>query len=184
MPRGIPNQAKNNPVFTGPVETKAEHYAVPQRDPIDVDRVLADGAEPIAIVQKLPSEDYMEALKFAEDPLVVILNPSPDPKAARFVYCAVQGKGAEVWDERTKKWLEFKYLPVGRVLTIKRKYLEVLARSRTDTFNTREVTPTPLANQDGYTLDASTVMAASFNVRHDPAGAKGQEWYSRVMSEF
>ena len=56
--------------------------------------------------------------------------------------------------------MQFKWVPVNRVLTIKRKYLEVLARSRVDTFATREVTPTPMANQDGFVLEANTVQVA------------------------
>jgi hypothetical protein len=52
------------------------------------------------------------------------------------VDCWVNGKGAEVWDERTRKWMEFNFLPVGLPIITKRKYVEVLARSKSMKVNT------------------------------------------------
>lgn len=183
MPRKKSVDAINNPVIAAPKESNTADYKVPQRDTIQMDQGLQD-REPIAIVDKLPDVEYMEVLKMAEDPVTVVLSASSDPKAAKVVPCWVNGKGAEVYDSNKKKWIEFKYLPVGKVIVVKRKYLEVLARSRVDTFATREVTPTPMANQDGYVLDANTVPTVPFSVRYDPAGERGQEWLARVMSEF
>jgi hypothetical protein len=177
-------QAKHAPVHAPVKEISSSDFPVPQRGPIDVDKALGESPAGIEIVEKLPEQQYAEELKFGDDPVTGILSPSPDPKAAKQVYCAVNGKGAEVWDERNRRWIEFKYLPVARKITMKRKYWEVLARSRVDSFSTREVTPTPHANQDGFVLDPVTVQAAPFNVFHDPAGVKGHEWLQRVMSEF
>ena len=182
MPRS--KNANHNPVHAPGPELSTAQHSVPQMAPIDMAKALETVREPIAIAEKLPAADYLDEIKFNEDPVSVVLTPSQDRNAPKQVYCAVNGKGAEVWDERNKRWIEFKYLPVGRVLTVKRKYIEVLARSRADTFNTREVTPTPLANQDGFALEASTIPTSPITIRHDPAGAKGQEWFSRVMQEF
>lgn len=173
-------QAADNPVMAAPKEQEFDHSAMHQRGVIDLD----NPAESIAIVDKMPEAEYADLLKFAEDPVTGVISPSSDRNAPKYVYCGVNGTGAEVWDERTKRWLRFPYVPVGRVLTMKRKYWEVLGRSRTETFRTREVTPTPHANQDGFVLEAETVAVAPFNVRHDPAGAKGHEWYQRVIAEF
>lgn len=180
-----PSQAMHNPVMAGPADQMSTgQFKVPQFEGGDMTRALESGREPIQVVDKLPTVEYADELKFNEDPVTVILTPSQDRNAPKQLYCAVNGKGAEVWDERSKRWLEFKYVPVGRVLTVKRKYIEVLARSRADTFNTREVTPTPHANQDGFMLEVNTVPVAPITIRHDPAGAKGQEWFSRVMAEY
>lgn len=192
MPRSKPKakprstQALHNHVMSGPQGQSTGDFKVPQFDggSIDIGQRLEEGREPIAIVDKMPSTEFADELKFNEDPVTVVLTPSQDKNSPKQIYCAVNGKGAEVWDERTKRWLEFKYVPVGRVLTVKRKYLEVLARSRADSFSTREVTPTPMANQDGFALDADTVPVAPMTIRHDPAGAKGQEWFARVMAEY
>ena len=176
-------RAQDNPAqITQGVETAA--FAVPQKAIIDVDESLGSVAEGIVIVEKMPDVEYAELLKFAEDQVTAIINQSTDPKAAKYVYCAIGGKGAEVWDEKSKRWLEFKYVPVNRRLTMKRKYLEVLARSRVDNFSTREVTTSPLANHDGYELEATTVQSSPFTVIHDPAGERGHQWLSRVMSEY
>lgn len=164
--------------------TETAEFSVPQKTIIDIDQQLGSVAEDIQIVEKMPDVEYAELLKFAEDPVTAIINQSSDPKAAKYVYCAIGGKGAEVWDEKSKRWLEFKYVPVNRRLTIKRKYLEVLARSRVDSFSTREVSTTPLANHDGYQLEATTFQSSPFTVILDPAGDKGHQWLTRVMSEY
>lgn len=184
MPRGIPNQAKNTPVMAPSPEIDTRAIPIPQKSPIDIGHALENAPAGIEIVERLPAADYADELKFNEDPVTVVINPSTDPKAAKVVFCAIDNKGAEVWDEKGKRWVQFKWVPVNRVLTIKRKYLEVLARSRVDTFATREVTPTPMANQDGFVLEANTVQVAPFTVRHDPAGERGHNWLTRVLSEF
>jgi hypothetical protein len=178
------SNAQHNPVFSPSPELSTGEFNVPQLGPIDVDRTLEVGREPIVIAERLPSVQYAEELKFNEDPVTIVLTPSSDRNAPKQVYCAVNGKGAEVWDEKSKRWIEFKYIPVGRMLTVKRKYIEVLARSRADSFSTREVSPTPHANQDGYVLESYTVPTAPVTIRHDPAGDKGHQWFARVMQEF
>lgn len=180
MPRGTPSKAKNTPVIAGPNEMSSGGLQVPQRE-VNETQEFQSGIE---VAERMPAQDYADLLKFAEDPITVVLTPSSDPKAAKSVFCAVNGKGAEVWDERSKRWVEFKWLPVARVLTVKRKCLEVLARSRVDTCATREVTPTPHANQDGFVLETNTVPTVPFTVRHDPAGAKGAEWFNQVMQQY
>ena len=47
---------------------------------------------------------------------------------------AVQGKGAEIFENG--KWLEIGWLPIGREIITKRKYVEVLARSKSDAVKT------------------------------------------------
>lgn len=176
-------KAQDNPAsITQGLESAA--FAVPQKGLIDMAHALENPSEDIVIVEKLPSTEYAEELKFAEEPVTCILNASSDVKAPKYVYCCIEGVGAEVWDEKSKRWLRFKYVPVNRRLTIKRKYLEVLARSRVDSYSTREVSPTPLANHDGYALEGTTVQASPFIVTHDPSGERGHQWLQRVLSEY
>lgn len=172
--------AQHNPVnATGP-ELNSGDFKVPQLAVPTVETVR----EPIVQATEMPKDEYLDELKFNEDAVTMSVTPSSDKNAAKQIYCAVNGKGAEVWDERSKRWLEFKYVPVGRRLTVKRKYIEVLARSRADTFTTREVSPTPLANQDGFQLEASTFPTAPITIINDPAGERGHQWFSNVMAQY
>jgi hypothetical protein len=194
MPRGIPNtRAIDNPVTTGKDVIGPGDVAQPQRAPIDLGQRLADGGSPpietdvetlAQQVKAKATEDYLRELKFNEDPVTIVITPSSDRHAPKHVFCGVNGVGAEVYDKQNNRWLRFEWLPVSKVLTVKRKYLEVLAKSKRENFTTREVTPTPQPNQDGFVLEAETVPTAPFVVRQDPAGDAGVQWYQKVMSEF
>jgi hypothetical protein len=192
-------RAVDNPVSTGAGELSPEHFPAPQRPAIDMADALVQPLEPIITETEgmsVMSEDeakrqYMAQLAFNEQPVTVVIPRGNERNAPSWVPCSVNGVGPEVWNEKTKQWIRFQsapnagsgWLPVNRVITVKRKYLEVLARSRRDEVRTREVTNTPLPNQDGFVIEMETVQAAPFTVRFDPAGADGQEWYRRVMTE-
>jgi hypothetical protein len=184
-------RAIDNPASTGAGQLQPEHYPPPQQPPIDIGLRLAGTAPPFAtefegITPMSPEEakeQYMKDLAFNEHPVTVVIPKSTERNAPNFVPCAVNGFGPEVWDERSKRWLNFDgWLPVSRVLTVKRKYLEVLARSRRDEYRTREVNPTPLANQDGFVLECDTMQVAPFQVRWD-GDPGGPEWYRRIMTD-
>jgi hypothetical protein len=179
MPRGIPNSARNNPVMAATPEIYTGDTAPPQRAFSE----SAEQAPDIQIVEKLPPQEYADRLAFAEQPVTGTITPASMQKAPRYVYCAIQGQGAEVWNEKTKGWMRMKFVPVNATLTMKRKYWEVLARARTDTAETRQVNMTPDPHTDGYELITETAAAHPFSVKHDPAGAQGHEWLMRVMSE-
>jgi hypothetical protein len=195
MPRArtASSDAIHHPVVTtadviGPGDVK-----VHKRDPIDINQRLAEEFAPgietdVEGLSPMSPEEakaqYMQELAFNEQPVTVVITPSSDRNAPKHVFCAVQGVGAEVYDPKARRWIRFTYLPVSTQLTVKRKYLEVLAKSRQENFSTREVSPTPMANQDGYVLEAESVPVAPFVVRHDPAGDAGLQWYQRMLSQF
>jgi hypothetical protein len=192
MPRRKAEQpstaALHNPVMAGPKELQYDPSMTPQRGPIDMEHALENPADPLVAIdpeaiKAAASRDYLDQLAFSEQGVTVVIPKSGERNSPNFVYCAVNGKGAEVWDERTKRWLEFTWLPVNSVITVKRKYLEVLGRARVDTYTTHQTTPTPEPNQDAFRLEANTVPAAPFTVRHDPAGERGIDWFNRTMRE-
>ncbi len=80
----------------------------------------------------------LDELKFNEEPVTIRLEPSTDENAALHFPCWVNGRGAEVWNESTRQWIAFGYLPVGRTLIVKRKYVEVLLRAKIDRIRTVE----------------------------------------------
>lgn len=185
-------RAKDSPVSTGSNELSPEHFPAPQFPAVNLATLIDSPAEPIvtevegiATMSEADAKNaYLAELKFNEDGVTVIIPPGHGKDAPKYVYCAVQGVGAEVYNPKTKTWMRFPYLPVNTQMVVKRKYLEVLARSRIDTVETREVTTTPRPNQDGFEMVRETQQAAPFYVRFDPAGERGADWYRRVMSDF
>lgn len=97
----------------------------------------ADREPEIVVADKPLNDDYAQELAFNEELVTIRIEPSSEKNAAKHIYVAVQGKGCEVWDARNNGWLEMTYIPVGQPLTIKRKYLEVLARAKSDSVTTK-----------------------------------------------
>ena len=71
-------------------------HSIPQKSPIDIGHALENAPAGIEIVDRLPAADYADELKFNEDPVTVVINPSTDPKAAKVVFCAIDNKGASL----------------------------------------------------------------------------------------
>ena len=93
-----------------------------------------DEGDVILVDASLANADYQAELAFMEEPVVIRLEPSSDENAVQDFAVWVNGKGCEVF--RNGRWYEIVYLPVGEVVTIKRKYLEVIARAKIDTIRT------------------------------------------------
>lgn len=99
-------------------------------DSYDGDIVLVDPE-----VTKKLRKDYLDELAFMEEPIQIRLEPSSDKNAAdRFpIWC--NGKRAEVF--QNGRWEEIGYLPVGMTLTVKRKVVEIIVRTKVDTVHTK-----------------------------------------------
>lgn len=123
----------------------------------------------IVQAQQLPKKEYLDELAFNEEPVTIRIEPSSDKNAALWHPIWVNGKGCEVW--RGDAWREMTYIPVGQVITIKRKYVEVLLRSKTDTVQTlvREVEGENPQN----TIRRFTTATVTFSIIEDrnPLGA-------------
>jgi hypothetical protein len=121
------------------------------------------------------SLDYLSLLAFNEEPVTIRLEPTADKFASRWVPCWVNGKGAEVLVNGS--WVEFGYLPVARPITIKRKYVEVLIRSKRDTVNTAVI---ERDNEDPQNMiERSTTSTALFSVLED-RNPKGAAWATEL----
>lgn len=103
-----------------------------QHDPI-VDLSSYEGD--VVIAEKIGSDDYAAELMFMEEPVTIRIEPSSDRNAAGAMPVWVNGKPAEVY--QNGRWDEIGYLPVARVLVVKRKVLEVIIRAKVDTVQTR-----------------------------------------------
>jgi hypothetical protein len=89
----------------------------------------------VVIGEKIGGADYLDELAFMEEPVTIRLEPSSDKNAAGAFPIWVNGKPAEV--HQNGRWDEIGYLPVGRVLVVRRKVLEIIIRAKIDTVHTQ-----------------------------------------------
>ena len=131
--------------------------------------------QPDIIVAQPSQDDYVDALAFNEEPVTIRLEPSAEKFASPWVPCWVNGKGAEVL--MGNKWVEFGYLPVSKQLTTKRKYVEVLLRSKRDSVQTNVI---ERDNEDPRNIvERSTSSTALFSIIED-RNPKGAEWATEL----
>lgn len=126
----------------------------------------------VVVVERTHEQDYLDELKFMEDPVTIRLEPSAERNAARWLSCWVNGHGAEVLING--RWLEFKHLPVGEVLTTKRKYVEVIVRAKTTSVTTPDMDQAADVAA-GNRVDRQTTPVNSFSIIED-LNPKGLAW--------
>lgn len=120
--------------------------------------------------------DYAAALAFAEEPVTIRIEPSSERFAPKVVDLWVNGRGAE--QLVNGRWIACGWLPVGEVVTTKRKYVEVLARAKTDNVQTKV---TERNGEDPVNaVERFTSQRNPFSILKD-ANPKGHEWLLGVM---
>lgn len=167
--------------FVGKSELHTED--IPQTQPKDI-ILPASGAIPrgeqIEALDKPITDEYAAALAFNEEPVTIMIEPGQEENAPKVIDCWVNGKGAEVLDPITGRWNEINCLPVGGIITTKRKYVEVIARAKLDKVTTKHEDAN-VANPDNRVV-RTTSRKAVFTVIHDP-NPKGVQWLTRLMAE-
>ena len=110
---------------------------------------------------------YFDELQFMEEKISIRLEPSSDRYSPRFVDVAVNGNPTE--------WLE-----VGKPIQVARKYIEVLARAKSDTF----ITLAPNTNDENPVnmISRNTSQKYPFSVIKDP-NPRGSQWLTSVLSQ-
>lgn len=128
-----------------------------------------DDAAGEAIVQTeaMPSKDYADELAFMEEPVTVVLHKGRDTWAPRYERFGVDGK--PIWVE------------VGKPTVVKRKYVEVMARSQPMTVATAS------GEEDSDALTFNKIhrrLSAnfSFSIVEDK-NPRGHAWLAKVMRE-
>lgn len=123
--------------------------------------------------------DYLKALAFAEEPVTISIEEnsrSDYPETHVFVQSA--GNGAEIF--LNNQWCTVTWLPIGQVITTKRKYLEILLRSKSDHVRTQHDDATVAVPQNK--LNRRTSGNYPVTIIQD-ANPLGFEWASRVRAE-
>ncbi len=146
---------------------------IDQKDPIvDTDKYDGD----IVIADKPFNKNYLDELAFQEEPVKIILNPSAEKNAPTAFPVWVNGKGAEVF--QNGQWMEIGYLPVGLPIIIKRKYLEVIMRSKLDAVTTQHEDAT--VERPHNRINRSTSAVHSFSILEDK-NPKGSAWAMEML---
>lgn len=174
--------AINTPVRRARREQHSTDHPIGQMEPLsldvteEVDRKRIVEADESALV-----DGYATAIGFAEEPVVIMVNPASERNAAQWVECWVNGKGAEVLIEG--RWTECPYMPVGVELTVKRKYVEVLLRSKQTTWQTNHVAADDAKSVHVDNKTIPTTMARNSVSILSDRNPMGREWLKRVMAE-
>lgn len=155
-------------------EINSEDTKIDQR-PLDVDAAMAAGTDRREIIEAgedvLDNTDWLDELKFNEEPVTIYIEPSSEKNAPSHHYIAVNGTGCEVWYEQLKRWVETPYVPTGQRLTVKRKYVANMVSAKIDTITTDVDTPSQaefVGNRERR--NTSSVMAFSVLQDDNPAG--------------
>lgn len=144
----------------------SDSVKIEQKPPI-VDHKEYEGD--VVLVDKPFNKDYLDELAFQEEPVKIILNPSAEKNAPTAFPVWVNGKGAEVF--QNGQWMEIGYLPVGRPLIIKRKYLEVIIRTKLDAVTTVHDDATVERPRNEIRRATSSVHSYSIIEDKNPKGA-------------
>lgn len=123
------------------------------------------------------AKEYADNIAFMEEPVTVIIEPSQDKNAATWIAVWNNGKGCEVLVNRQWREMTGGYIPVGIELTIKRKYLAILAGSKIDSVET-VVVETPGQDPDNR-IKRVTTSNCSFTIIED-RNPKGRAWLSSL----
>jgi hypothetical protein len=162
------------------VELQTGTLRVEQGKPLPED--LSERQPEIIEVDNIEAQslkEYADRLAFNEEPVTIRIEPSAEENAPDFHPVWVNGVGAEVMFQG--RWVSFGFLRVGEVITTKRKYVEVLLRSKRSFVRTTfDYTP------DGDTRNftprtTSQLMAVSIVKDTNPRGAA---WATELVRRY
>jgi hypothetical protein len=154
-------------------ELHSDTLKIEQR-PVAPDLADRDG-DVILVDTSLASKDYLAELAFFEEPVTIRLEPSADQNAVMSFVVWVNGKGAEIFEQG--RWRSIAWLPVGRPIIVKRKVLEVIARTKHDTIHT-EIRH-PESERPENIEQRFTSAVASFSVIED-RNPRGAPWLTEM----
>lgn len=181
---GTPSKLPPVSLRTG--ELEPDDQKVEQLSPLNIGlgETRFDRPSPpdLTVAEKPLMKGEAELLAFNEEPVTIVCNQGAGDHAPLFMEAWVNGKGIERWFPNLG-WVEVKHIPVEEEVTIKRKYLEVLLRSKSLLIST------PEDRADG-SEPRNLVIRRSVNVHsvtiiedRDPPGEAGyrREWAKRIQ---
>jgi len=175
--------ASNNPVVRRNRKViDTGDIGVAQKSDIDLslDSSIVHGESMVLVADDVnKNQDYYDQLKFNEEPVTILVaeNSYGSDMPETHVPVSVNGKGAEILVNG--KWIEVTWLPVNQELTTKRKYVENLVRSKSDTIRTKHDDATVEKPRNTISRTTSAKYPISILCDENP---KSREWYSRLMA--
>lgn len=156
-------------------EIHSDTLKIDQLDPIE-DPADRDG-DVILVDRDVANRDYLDELKFMEDPVEIRLEPSADRNAVAVFPVWVNGRQAEIF--RNGRWIEVGWLPVGQVITVKRKVLEIIVRTKIDSIQTPSSADLAAHANPDNKVRRFTSAVHSFSVIEDK-NPRGAAWLTEM----
>lgn len=125
-------------------------------------------------------KDYLDELAFMEEPVTIRIERGSEEHAPQHVPLWCNGRGCELMING--KWVSTSgWIPVDQELTVKRKYLEVLARAKIDKIETivPEIGDGDAELKSGAKIRRATRQANSFSVIEDK-NPRGHAWLTEI----
>lgn len=120
-------------------------------------------------------------LAFNQQPVTIRITKAAEKNAPDSYFCAVNGHNPEYLKDGKWRTLPVPYVPVNTVITLKRMYVEVLARAKVDTITTEH--DQIGQNQSEYIrnrIDRNTSSVAAMSIIKD-ADPRGQPWIEEIL---
>ncbi len=136
-----------------------------------------DVAKPVGGYEGKDERKYLESLSFYEDLVTIIIQGDSSNVGGRNCtdYVACSGVPAKMLVNG--RWITEPFLPKQREITLRRKYVEVLLRSKVDIIKTKTWETT-----DGHSMneiDRNTVNTCNVSLVEDKS-PYGREWFRRM----
>lgn len=109
----------------------SDDVRIPQPDTLHLSplgEALERHSDILVVDEKALHKKYLEALAFANEPIMIELEPPMEDNPPHCHPCWVQGRGAEIFQDG--KWICYGAFPYGVKIITRRKYVEVLLRSK------------------------------------------------------
>lgn len=120
--------------------------------------------------------DYLARIAFMEEPVEIEIHASGAENPVDSYFCAINGVGAEVLME-DGQWMSITWVPVGVKMTLKRKYVGVLAGSKLT--NVRTEIKDEHADRPRNLTHKTTSGMCNFTVHTDP-NPRGAAWLAET----
>lgn len=153
----------------GKREVHTNDMEVGQRPPLivpDTNPLVRDPEE-IVVAGTQMNTDIFDELAFNEEYLTILIQRSSEKYAPKMVMAGVNGRN--------------EWYPTNEPVRIKRKFVEVLVRSKPDSIRAFEI-PIEGENPENK-IERTSHSAHPISVMHDP-NPKGYEWLRNLMHDY
>jgi hypothetical protein len=155
-------------------ELHSDQMPKPEQMPPIADAASYDGD--VVLTERTHNQDYLDELAFMSEPVTIRLEPSAERNAAMAFPVWVNGRRAEVFQRG--RWEEIGYLPVGKVMIVRRSVLEVIVRAKVDTITTPDMDQSA-ERAESNKVARFTSPVASFSIIEDQ-NPRGAAWVQEL----